>query len=75
MALAQIGRIPASKIVPGHVTIDGVVLEVDEDAGWLILRHRFANYMQVPDDQIVVFGQLDAEGLKAIQDAIDEGSV
>lgn len=61
----------AADIRPGHITLDGVVLEVETlDDQNISIRHRSVTYIQEPGSTVQVFGRVSADVVKHILDTM-----
>lgn len=62
----------AADIKPGHITLDGVVLDVEAQDEQVLIRHRNVTYAQAWDSNVQVFGKVPADVVDIIKQAIRE---
>ena len=63
----------ARDIKVGHITVDGIVLEVQTSDEGTFIRHRNVTYVQEPDSIVQVFGRIPLDVVHVIQETIGAG--
>lgn len=60
----------ALDVKPGHITVDGIVLDASTEGGTTTITHRHAVYMQDPESTVQVFARVPPDIVEAIRVAM-----